>query len=159
LYSIIYTASLIRELRWTSRKWFFNFKLWKSLIDCHRPDCSSCHTDMFKRSGKEHLYTALAELPVPTSAFFQNSGHDGVLDHSRLAFAFVAQTTCKVIRVTFSKQDHERNVTRSISKTIFVTSPNTLSSTLAQDASDIQVIHCFTLKVSSCHSTSNIGPG
>jgi hypothetical protein len=40
---------------------------------------------MFKRSGKEHLYTALAELPVPTSAFFQNSGHDGVLDHSRLA--------------------------------------------------------------------------
>jgi hypothetical protein len=41
----------------------------------------------------------------------------------------------KVIHVTFSKQDHERNVTRSISKTIFVT---TLSSTLAQDASDIQ---------------------
>jgi hypothetical protein len=44
-----------------------------------------------------------------------------------------------VIRVTFSKQDHERNVKRSISKTIFVTSPNTLSSTLTQDASDIQI--------------------
>jgi len=92
---------------------------------------------MFKRSGKEDLYTALAELPVPTSAFFQNPGHDGVLDRSGLA-AFVAQITCKVIHVTFSKQDHERNVTRSISKSIFVTSPNTSSSTLAQDASDIK---------------------
>lgn len=49
---------------------------------------------VFKRTGKEHLYTALAELPVPTSAFFQNPGHDGVLDRSGLAaFACVAQTT------------------------------------------------------------------
>jgi hypothetical protein len=45
---------------------------------------------MFKHSGKEHLYTALAELPVPTSAFFQDIGHDGVLDRSRLV-AFVTK--------------------------------------------------------------------
>ena len=39
---------------------------------------------MFKRSGKKQLYTALAELPVPTSAFFQNSDHDGGFTRFRL---------------------------------------------------------------------------
>jgi hypothetical protein len=47
-------------------------------------------------------------------------------------------TTSEVIRVTFSKQDHERNIKRYISKTIFVKGPNTVSASLAQDASDIK---------------------
>ena len=46
--------------------------------------------------------------------------------------------TSKVIRVAFSKKDHQRDIKRSISKTIFVTGPNTVSSTLAQDISEIQ---------------------
>ena len=47
-------------------------------------------------------------------------------------------TTSEVIRVTFSKQDHERNIKRYISKTIFVKGPNTVSASFAQDASDIK---------------------
>jgi hypothetical protein len=44
----------------------------------------------------------------------------------------------EVIRVAFSKKDHQRDVKRSISKTIFVTGPNAVSSTLVQDTSEIQ---------------------
>jgi len=43
-----------------------------------------------------------------------------------------------VIRVTFSKKDHGRDVKRSISKTIFVTNSNPVSSALTRDTSDIQ---------------------
>jgi len=47
---------------------------------------------MLKRSGKEHLYTELAELPVPTSASFQSS--DGEFDQ-RLCDAFFVEESFK----------------------------------------------------------------
>ena len=43
-----------------------------------------------------------------------------------------------VIRVTFSKKDHERDMKRTFSKTIVVTNNELVISTLTQDSSEIQ---------------------
>ena len=46
--------------------------------------------------------------------------------------------TIPAIHITFSKKDHEQNLKRSFSKTVFVTSSNTVTLTLAQDTTDVQ---------------------
>ncbi|KAF7969092.1 hypothetical protein HWV62_28344 [Athelia sp. TMB] len=72
---------------------------------------------MFKASQKSHLYTELAELPLPTSASFDSSD---------------------VINVSFSRKIHDRDAKRTISKTFFVTPSQIVTSDFRQEASDVQ---------------------
>ncbi|KAF8438494.1 Alpha/Beta hydrolase protein [Boletus edulis BED1] len=79
-------------------------------------------------SGPSSFYRELAELPVPTSAKFINT---------------IATSGVSVVRVSYSIRDHNRNVKRSITKTLTLGSPDlaisspVMSSTINHDSPEI----------------------
>jgi acylaminoacyl-peptidase len=59
--------------------------------------------------------------------------------------------------VSFSKSDHERNAKRAISKTIFLAGPNSSSSIVTHDASDVQafIVSPSKLRIAVLRTTSD----
>ncbi|KAG9308649.1 hypothetical protein JVU11DRAFT_11604 [Chiua virens] len=81
-------------------------------------------------SGPSRFYKELVELPVPTSAKF--------IDRD-----VTSDSDISVIRVSYSIRDHERNLKRSITKTLTLSTSDAaidspvISSTISQDSSEI----------------------
>src|SRR5215510_10181536 len=88
---------------------------------------------MLQPTGKAHLlHVELASLPVPTEArFLHHNGDFFIIFHlnsSKMPFS--------VVRVTSSTRDHFRNVKRSTSKTIFISS-DSVSLSLPEEVGDV----------------------
>ena len=92
-------------------------------------------------SGSSRFYKELAELPVPASATFINTITTSDISGSKISSrSFPYLIILAVVRISYSIRDHERNIKRSVTKTLTIggsiDSP-VLSSTISQDPSEI----------------------
>lgn len=98
-------------------------------------------------SGSSPFYKELAELPTPTSAHFINTTTTSGVSGQQYSVENLCPTySFPVARISYSIRDHERNVKRSITKTLTLGIPATtdspvLSSTINHDPPE--VLACF----------------